>query len=65
MTVQPIAGVLERELSAKLEAEVSLKFDGLYTHDLQGRATSFQKFVAGGMEVVKAASVAGLMTENV
>ena len=61
LTVQPIARVLERELSAKLEAEVSLKFDELYAHDLQGRATSFQKLVAGGVPVNEALVTSGLL----
>ena len=46
------------ELSTKLDTEISFRFDGLYAHDLQGRATSFQKLVAGGRDVSEA--VAGL-----
>ena len=61
LTVQPIAKVLERELSAKLEVEVSLKFDGLYAHNLQGQATSFQKLVAGGDPVNEALVTSGLL----
>ena len=61
LTVQPIAKILERELSVKLEAEVSLNFDGLYAHDLQGRATSFQKLVAGGVPVTEALITSGLI----
>lgn len=63
-TVQALARILERELTAKLEVEVKLSFD-LYSVDLTGCAQVFQKLVAGGMEVVKAASVAGLMTDDV
>ena len=65
LTVQPIARVLERELSAKLEADVSLKFDELYAHDLAGQAMVFSGLAQAGKEATKAASVAGLMTDDV
>ena len=40
--VQPLSRLLERELADKLDApDVGLSFDGLYAHDLQGRATAF------------------------
>ena len=46
--VQPLSRLLERELADKLDApEVGLSFEGLYAHDLQGRATAFQKLIAG------------------
>ena len=64
LAVQPIARVLERELSVKLEADVSLSFDGLYAHDLQGRATSFQKLVAGGVPVNEALVTSGLLASK-
>ena len=44
-------GALEAELRQKLEADVGLSFDGLYAHDLQGRATAFSKLIAGGLPV--------------
>ena len=51
-TVQPILGrVLAKELTDKLEVEVGLTFDGLYAHDLVGRATAFKNLVAGGVSV--------------
>ena len=49
------------ELSTKLDTEMSFRLDGLYAHDLQGRATSFQKIVAGGMDVSEAVAVSGLV----
>ena len=62
-TVRPLGKLLAAELSAKLETKIALDFSGLYMHDLAGRATAFQKLVTGGMDVAKAASVAGLMVE--
>ena len=61
LTVRPIAKVLDRELSAKLETDVKLSFDSLYAHDLAGRAMAFSKLVQGGMDIAKAAVLAGLM----
>ena len=61
LTVQPIAKVLERELTAKFETEVKLSFDSLYAHDLAGRAMAFSKLVQGGMDIAKAAALSGLI----
>ena len=58
--VQPVADLVAEELSTKLDTEISFRFDGLYAHDLQGRATSFQKLVACGMDVSEAVAVSGL-----
>ena len=38
-----------------------LRFDGLFAADLSGRARAFQSMVGGGMEVARAAGLAGLM----
>ena len=62
-TVQPLARVLERELSDKLGAPVRLRFD-LYNVDLAGRAQAFQKLVAGGVTVNEALATSGLLTDE-
>ena len=59
-TVQPLAKVLERELSEKFETPIRLRFD-LYNVDLAGRAQAFQKLVAGGVGVNEALMTAGLL----
>ena len=61
LTVQPLARLLAGELSAKLEADIGIDLGGLYAHDLAGRARAFQSLVGGGMDVSKAAGLAGLM----
>ena len=61
LTVEPLAGLLARELSEKLEAEISLGFAGRFAADLAGRARAFQSMVGGGMDLAKAAGLAGLM----
>ncbi|MDE0455923.1 MAG: hypothetical protein OXI15_01400 [Chromatiales bacterium] len=60
-TIAPAARLVELELSAKLEEDVKLDFPGLMASDLSGRARAFQSLVSGGMEVAKAAALAGLM----
>ena len=61
LVVQPMGRLLAAELSTKLEADIGLEFSGLYAHDLAGRARSFASMVQGGMDVTKAAGMAGLM----
>ena len=60
-TLQPLARIVERELSDKLEADVRLNLDGLFAADLSGRARAFQSLVGGGMDLAKAAGLAGVM----
>ena len=58
----PLGRIVETELRRKLDAPgLSLSFDSLYAGDLSGRARAFQSLVGGGMEVERAASLAGLM----
>ena len=60
-TITPLAKIVSEELSEKFETPISLSFDGLFAADLAGRARAFQSLVGGGMDVAKAASLAGLM----
>ena len=60
-TIQPLARIVSAELTAKLEAPIGLNFDALFAADLSGRARAFQSMVGGGMDVAKAAGLAGLM----
>ena len=60
-TLQPIADVIALELTAKLDADVSLSLDRLFAADLAGRARAFQSMVGAGMDPGKAAGLAGLM----
>ena len=59
-TLSPLAKLIQAELSAKLEAPVTLGFD-LYGFDLSGRALAFGKLVSGGMAVDAALSLTGLL----
>ena len=60
VVIQPWGRIVQEELSKKLGA-VSLSFDSLFAADLSGRARAFQSMVGGGMEVGRAAALAGLM----
>ena len=60
-TLQPLADLIALELSAKLDADVTLNLDRLFAADLAGRARAFQSMVGGGMDPGKAAGLAGLM----
>ena len=60
-SVEPVAKLIAEAASEALEASVSFDFSGIWAHDLAGRASAFQKLVAGGMAVEKAVQVTGLM----
>ena len=60
-SVIPVSLNVASELTAKLDTNVSLSFDRMFASDLSGRARAFQSMVGGGMDVTKAAALAGLM----
>ena len=60
-SVAPVARCVEQELADKLNVRVGLNFDSLFASDLSGRARAFQSMVGGGMDIEKAAALAGLM----
>lgn len=60
-TIAPLAKIVSEELTAKFETDISLSFDQLFAADLAGRARAFQSLVGGGMEISKAAGLAGLL----
>ena len=57
----PLSKIVAAELSEKLDVDVSLSFDSLMASDLTGRARAFQSMVKAGMDITKAAALAGLM----
>ena len=59
--VEPLLGIVAQEVEAKLETRVSFDLSSLWAHDLAGRASSFKAMVTAGMEVERAAGLAGLM----
>ena len=63
--MQPLSLLVAAELAEKLDVpDLALSFDKLFASDLSGRARAFGSLVKGGMDVEKAASLAGLMIED-
>ena len=58
-TVLPIAGMIESELSMKLDSTVRLAFDS-YPLDMQSRSTTVAKLVSAGVDVGVAMNAVGL-----
>ena len=59
--VEPLARRVMAEVGRKLEVSARLDFGPLWASDLVGRATAFQKLVAGGMALEKAAEASGVL----
>ena len=62
--LSPLGKLVESEMKAKLDDDVSLTWTELRASDLSGRARAFQSMVGGGMPVDQAVAVAGLMVED-
>ena len=60
-TIQPVADSVAVQIGAHFETELGFDFSRLFASDLSGRARAFQSMVNGGMDVAKAAALAGLM----
>ena len=60
--ISPLGRIVENELRVKLgQPDLRITWDELRASDLAGRARAFQSMVGGGIDAVKAASLAGLM----
>ena len=62
--IAPLGRIVAFELSLKLERDIGLDWIELRAGDIAGRARAFQSLVGGGMDVAKAASLAGLMVSD-
>ena len=61
-SVEPVARMVAAELGRKLDTPgLALGFESLWAHDLAGRAQAFGNMVAGGMDIERAAGLAGLL----
>ncbi len=61
-SVQPLCRRIAAELSAGLDGrEIGMDASNLAASDIQGRARAFQSMVGGGMDIAKAAGLAGLL----
>ena len=60
----PLGKLVQAEIRAKLDSELTIGWQELRASDLSGRARAFQSMVGGGMAVGEAVAVAGLMVEE-
>ena len=58
--IEPLARLVEAELSEKLEADIRFTFDRLAAIDINARARAFQGFINGGLTLEAALSLVGL-----
>ena len=64
-SISPVSRIGADELAVKLDTPgLAFDFKNLFASDLSGRARSFQSMVGGGMEVERAAALAGLMVDD-
>ena len=63
-TISPLGRMVQAELRAKIDGGVTLSFDGLNAADIASKARGFQSLVGGGMEVERAAALAGLLASD-
>ena len=61
--IAPLGNLVESEIKAKIDTNISLSWTELRASDLAGRARSFQAMVNGGKSVEEASRIAGLMME--
>ena len=64
LTVAPLARLVTRELSIKLESDVTMSLDPLHAFDVAGRASAFAKMVTAGMDLERAVALSGLMAQD-
>ena len=58
--IEPLARLVEAELSEKLETDIRFTFDRLAAIDINARARAFQGFINGGLTLEAALSLVGL-----
>ena len=64
-TIAPVGEIVAVALGRGLDTEgLTFNWDRLFASDLSGRARAFQSLVNAGMEVEKAAALAGLMNND-
>ena len=62
--IAPLGRLVSYELALKLDSDVGLDWIELRAGDIAGRARAFQSLVSGGVDVAKAAALAGLMMSD-
>ena len=62
--IAPLGRLVSHELAEKLDSDVALDWIELRAGDISGRARAFQSLVGGGMDIAKAAALAGLVVSD-
>ena len=62
--VAPLGKLVEKELSNKLDEEVTITWTELRAADIAGRARAFGTLVKNGMDMTQAAAVSGVLMEE-
>ena len=63
-TIEPLARLIESELSRVYGRPVRMTFESLFASDIAGRARAFQSMVTGGMSIQDAANASGLVADD-
>ena len=63
-TVMPVSIDLAHVIAKQFDTSISFSFDRPFASDLSGRARAFQSMVGGGIDVDRAAALAGLMVDQ-
>ena len=63
--LRPVARTVAAEIATKFDLPgVTFDFSDLYASDLAGRAQSFQRLIAGGMDIERALGISGLVVSE-
>ena len=62
-TVGPLGELVEQAARA-IGMPITIQYDKLFASDIQGRARAFQSLVTGGMDIVQAAQVSGILMDD-
>ena len=60
LTVEPLAGEMAAEASAKLDSTVTFGFHGLHAHDIVARSSAYAKLREAGVDAAEAMRLVGL-----
>ena len=62
--IAPLGRIVQGEIREKMDDGLTLEWRELRASDLSGRARAFQSMVGGGMEIERAAGLAGLLVDD-
>ena len=63
-TIEPASVLVAEEFTRKLDVEVGLSFEALFSSDLSGRARALRSMVESGVDLTKAMALSGLLLDE-